>query len=106
MEIPITMETLIIFVIFVLAVFTIYKLFKLLLRAFLIGVISFSFPWIVKFFEIPLPIESNLQTGIYFALLGLTIFLIYEFSHFIIFIFRILLWPFKFILKKRRRAYK
>jgi len=93
MVIELTLTTVLIFVGFVVTVFVLYKLIKFFFRASLIVAASFSFPWIAKYFG--LAITANLQTGIYFALGGFTLFCIYEFFHFIVQFFKMITWPFR-----------
>ncbi len=78
---------------FIIIVFILYKLFKIIVRASIISIAGFVFPWIAKYMG--LPITANIETGITFAFIGLILFLIYEFYHFIVQFFKILSWPFK-----------
>jgi len=105
MPIPqyITPELVIIFITFVLVVYVLYKLFKVMFQAAIITVAAFSFPWIVKIFGLQFPIEANVQTGIYFALAGLSLFFIYQFFHFIIYIFKIITWPLRFLFRHNEK---
>jgi len=97
MAIEITYETIIILSIFVAVVFILYRLFKMALRAALVGIASFSFPWVVKFLSLDLPITANV--GIQFALLGIALFFIYESAHTIVKVLKIITWPIRHLLK-------
>ena len=99
MAIEITYETIIILSIFVAVVFILYRLFKMALRAALVGIASFSFPWVVKFLSLDLPITANVETGIQFALLGIALFFIYESAHTIVKVLKIITWPIRHLLK-------
>ncbi len=94
----ITPQVVLIFITFILVVFMLYKLFKVLFRATLVAIAAFSFPWIVNALGLPFPIVANVETGIYFAVTGLGLFFAYEFFHFIIHFFRLLLWPLRALL--------
>ena len=93
MVVEITIDTIILFLAFVVVVFVLYKTFKLLIRASLIVVAAFTFPWIAQY--IGLPIKASMEVGTTFALAGFGLFLAYEFFNFIAQLFRILIWPFK-----------
>lgn len=93
MVIEITIETIVIFMAFIIVVFILYKLFKFIIRASIISVAGFVFPWVASYMG--LPITANFETGITFAFIGLILFFIYEFYHFIVQFFKILSWPFK-----------
>lgn len=101
MPIPdfITPQVVIIFITFILVVFILYKLFKVIFRATLVMIAAFSFPWIVQALGLPFPITADVQTGIYFAIAGLGLFLVYEFFHFVIYFFKILCRPFQNLSK-------
>ena len=101
MPLEITYETALILATFVIIVFVIYRVFKMALRGALVAIAAFSFPWIVDFLNLGLPITASAETGIQFALLGIALFLIYEFAHLIIRILKILSWPFRRILRRR-----
>lgn len=98
----ITPELVVIFITFVLVVYVLYKLFKVMFQAAIITVAAFSFPWIVKILNLPLPIEANVQTGIYFALAGLGLFFVYQFFHFIVYILKIVVWPLRVLLRRKK----
>jgi hypothetical protein len=93
MVIEATIETIFIFLVFIVFVFVLYKLFKIIVRASIISVAGFVFPWVANYMG--LPITANIETGITFAFVGLVMFFVYEFYHFIVHFFRILAWPFK-----------
>lgn len=92
------METVLIFFAFIVFVFILYKLFKIIVRASIISVAAFAFPWVANYMG--LPIAANLETGITFAFIGLGLLLIYEFYNFIVQFFRLLAWPFRSKPKK------
>jgi hypothetical protein len=98
MVIEITMETILIFFAFIIFVFVLYKLFKIIVRASIISVAAFAFPWVANYMG--LPITANIETGITFALIGLGLLLVYEFYNFIVQFFRLLAWPFRSKSKK------
>ena len=93
MVIETTLMTILIFVGFIVTVFILYKLIKFLFRASLIVAASFAFPWVARYFG--MAITADLQTGIFFAISGFTLFCIYEFFHFIVQFFKIITWPFR-----------
>lgn len=93
MAIELTMETMIIFLVFMIFVFVFYKIFKLIVRASIVSVAGFAFPWVAKYMG--LPIVANIETAITFAFVGLGAFFVYEFYHFVVQFFKILAWPFR-----------
>ncbi len=93
MVVEVTVETVIIFLTFIVFVFVLYKLFKIIVRASIISVAGFVFPWVASYMG--LPITANIETGITFAFVGLVMLFVYEFYHFIVQFFKILAWPFK-----------
>ncbi len=95
-----TSEAILIFIIFIIVVFALYRLFKIVIRATIIAVAGFSFPWVVQYLGLQLPIEMTMETGIYFALMGVSLYLIYEFFHFIVYLIKILTWPFRVLLRR------
>ncbi len=99
----VTPQVVLIFITFILVVFILYKLFKVIFKATLVTIAAFSFPWIAKALGLPFPITADVQTGIYFAIIGLGLFLAYEFVHFIIYFLKILTWPLRELLGIRRR---
>lgn len=94
-------QTILLFAVFIVILFAAYKIFKIILKAGLVMAIAFSFPWVVKFLGLQLPITANISTGIQFAFLGLGLFLVYEFFHFITHFFKILAWPFKVLFRSK-----
>jgi hypothetical protein len=98
MVIEITLETILIFFAFIIFVFILYKLFKIIVKASIISIAGFAFPWVANYMG--LPIVANVETGITFAFIGLLLLLVYEFYNFIVHFFRILAWPFKSKSKK------
>lgn len=99
----VTPQVVLIFITFILVVFILYKLFKVLFRATLVTIAAFSFPWIVKALGLPFPITADVQTGIYFAIIGLGLFFAYEFVHFIVYFLKLLTWPLRVMLGLHKR---
>jgi len=93
MVIEVTFTTLLIFIGFIITVFVLYKLFKFFIRASIVVVASFAFPWVAKYMG--LTITANLQIGLMFAISGFILFCIYELFHFIVQFFKIITWPFR-----------
>lgn len=93
MVVELTIETMIVFLVFIIFVFIFYKLFKFIVRASLVSIASFAFPWVANYMG--LPIVANIETAITFAFIGLGVFFIYEFYQFIVHFVKMLAWPFK-----------
>lgn len=93
MVVEITLNTVLIFLTFVVVVFILYKTFKLIMRASLIVIAAFTFPWIAHYAG--LPIVASIDNGLMFAAAGFGLFVLYEFFSFIAQLFRILTWPFR-----------
>jgi hypothetical protein len=93
MVVEITFDSLLIFFVFIVVVFVLYKTFKVIIKASLIVIAAFTFPWIARYAG--LPITASIEMGLMFASAGFGLFLIYEFFNFITQFFRILMWPFK-----------
>jgi hypothetical protein len=102
MPFEITYDTVLILAIFIIVVFLVYKAFKIAIRGILVGVAGFSFPWIAEYLNLGLPITPNIDIGIQFALLAISLFLIYEFSHTLITIIKIVSWPIRHFLRRRK----
>lgn len=98
MAIAVTVETVIVFLVFTVFIFIFYKLFKFFVRASLVSIASFAFPWVAKY--VGLPITANIETAITFSFVGLGIFLVYEGYHFMVQFFKLLAWPFRRKKKK------
>jgi lipoprotein signal peptidase len=98
MVVELTMESIVVFLVFIILVFILYKIFKFIVRASLVSIAGFAFPWVARYMGIP--IATNIETGITFAFIGLGLFFIYEFYRFIVQFFRMLAWPFK---KKKKK---
>lgn len=94
-----TTEYLFVIILFILAIFILYRLFKLVIKSVIIMIAAFAFPFVADYMGVPLPVPITIDTGIKFALLGLTLFSVYNFFSFITHLGKILLWPFK---RKRR----
>ncbi len=90
-----TLENIVIFVVFVVVLFLAYKIFKILIRAIMVGVAGFAFPWIVNYLSIPLPIPADIDTGLKFALLAVILLLVVLSFKFIKGFFKIITWPFR-----------
>jgi len=97
-----TTDTILIFAGFIIFVFLIYKLFRVLMKGALIAGAGFSFPWIVQKFALPLNVVPSIEVGIQFASVAVGVYLIYEFSHFIKYFFKVAVWPIK-LLKRRKK---
>jgi len=93
MVVEITYGTILIFLAFIIGVFVLYKVLKFILRASFVVVATFALPWVASY--LGLPIQANLETALMFAFFGFSIFLVYEFFHFVVQFFRMLIWPFK-----------
>jgi len=99
-----TAQTAAVFIIFVLFVALAYKLLRLAFSAGVAAAIGFSFPWINEFLKLDLPITADLKTSIIFAGGALGLFLIYEFSHYLIAFFNIVTWPIRSYFKGKEKA--
>lgn len=93
MVVEITIDSILIFIAFLFVVFALYKIFKMIIRVSLVVIAAFAFPWVAQY--IGLPVTANVETGMLFAFAGFGLFIVYEFIHFIIQFFRLLMWPFK-----------
>jgi hypothetical protein len=93
MVIEITITTMLMFMGFIVGVFVLYKLLKFFMRASLVVVASFAFPWVASYMG--LGITANLSSGMMFAVGGFGIFCAYEFFHFIVQFFKMITWPFR-----------
>jgi len=93
MVVEITPDSLLIFLLFVVVVFVLYKTFRVIIKASLVVVAAFTFPWIAQY--IGLHIAASIEMGLMFASAGFGLFLLYEFFSFITQFIRILMWPFK-----------
>jgi len=93
MVVEITFDSILIFLVFIVVVFVLYKTFKVIVRASLVVLAAFTFPWIAQY--IGLPIVASMEMGLMFASVGFGLFMLYEFFNFITQLFRILIWPFK-----------
>ncbi len=100
MDVSLTPETLLIFLVFVGVLVISYKFFKFVTKAVVVASISFAFPWIVKILNLPLPIEANIKTAVEFMLLGLAVFIIYEFWHLVKAAISFILKPIRWVLKR------
>ncbi|MFH0829849.1 MAG: hypothetical protein V1887_01655 [Candidatus Aenigmatarchaeota archaeon] len=96
---------LLVLVAFVFVVVIGYKLFKVALNTVIAAVVGALFPWLVKYFNIDLPVQASLQNSMYFAVIAAALFLGWEFLHYIFWFFRLLTWPIRVVLgieKKRK----
>ncbi|MFH0928968.1 MAG: hypothetical protein V1818_01265 [Candidatus Aenigmatarchaeota archaeon] len=98
MVVELTIESILVFLVFIAFIFVSYKLFKFFVRASLVSIAGFVFPWVASYMGVP--IVANLETAITFSFIGLFLFLIYESYHFIVHFFKMLAWP----LKKRKKV--
>lgn len=90
-----TLNNTLVFVVFLVIMVLVYKLIRVAIKATLVTAAGFAFPWIVSYLSLPLPIAADIDTGIKFAALALGVFLVYEFSNFILHFFKILAMPFR-----------
>lgn len=81
--------------IFIITIFFIYRTIKTILRAAIFAAAGFIFPWIIRYTGLNLPIPTTIETSIYFAILAVTLFFLYEFLHFIAFILKLITLPFR-----------
>ncbi|MEM5804439.1 MAG: hypothetical protein QXU82_01130 [Candidatus Aenigmatarchaeota archaeon] len=88
-----------IFLVFIVFVFVLYKLFKVAIKAAMAGAAGFAFPWIVQYLSLPLPVSPSLETGLQFALLAMMLLLAYEFFHVVVFIAKVIIFPFKLVFR-------
>ena len=98
-----TQETILILIGFVIFVAVSYKIFRILSKAVMIGIVSFSFPFVMSYLDITLPITilANVETGIQFAMIGVGLFIAYEFWHYIFMFLKIITWPVRMLFKFR-----
>lgn len=92
-------QSIAVLLVFILAVFILYRLFKVAIKAAIAGVAGFAFPWVVQYLGLQLPIVASLETSMQFALLAIALLLVYEFFHFIIFIVKLVIFPFRLIFR-------
>jgi len=92
-------QSIAVLMVFILAVFILYRLFKVAIKAAIAGVAGFAFPWVVQYLNLQLPIVASLETSMQFALLAIGLLLAYEFFHIIIFIVKLIIFPFKMIFR-------
>ncbi|MCD6476794.1 MAG: hypothetical protein J7K26_01340, partial [Candidatus Aenigmarchaeota archaeon] len=81
----------------------IYKLLKILIKALIVAIAGFIFPYLINYLNIGLPISADINTGIHFALGAIALLLIYEFFHFILYFLKIITWPFRLLLRRRKK---
>ena len=93
MVIEITLTTMVMFAGFAIGVFVLYKLLKFFMRASLVVVASFSFPWVASYMGFG--ITADLHSAVLFAAGGFGLFCIYEFFHFIKQFVKMITWPFR-----------
>ena len=97
-----TSQPYIVFIIFIFALFLLYRLMRIALKGAIVTAAGFSFPYIVNYLGLPIPIAADIQTAINFAIIALILFILYEFSNFIFTLLRILTWPIRVIIRKNR----
>jgi hypothetical protein len=102
MAIEITIETIGIFAAFIIIVFLLSRLFKILIRIVGIAISGFSFPWIVEYLNIGLPITADVATGLQFAIIAVGLYIAFEFFHIILAVLGIVLAPFKLLFGKSK----
>jgi len=101
MAVEITLQTVFIFAAFIIGVFLIYRTFKILIRGSLVVVASFAFPWVAQ--NMGLPIIASLSSAVNFAVLGFGLFLVYEFFHIIVYLFKAVTWPLRVLFGRRKK---
>ncbi len=94
--------TITVLAVFIITIFLVYRTVKLVLRAALVAAVSFSFPWIANYINLGLSITPNIETGIQFAILGVSLFIVYEFAHTIFKILKIVTWPIRKVFRRRK----
>lgn len=99
-----TSQTAFVFIVFILFIALAYKLFKLAFSAAVVAAAGFSFPWINQYLNLGLPVLADIQTSLYFAGIALAIFLLYEFSHYVIAFFKLVTWPVRSYFKGKEKA--
>ena len=93
-----------VFLVFIIVVFVLYKLFRIAIKAAIAGAAGFAFPWVVQYLSLPLPVVPSLETGLQFAFLAVVLLLAYEFFHIIVFIAKVIIFPFKLIFRLTDRG--
>ena len=93
MAVELSLESILVFLAFIVFIFIFYKLFKFFVRASLVTIASFAFPWVASY--IGIPIVANFETAVTFAFIGLGVFFVYESYHFLVHFAKMLSWPFK-----------
>ena len=92
-------QSIAVLLVFILGVFILYRLFRVAIKAAIDGAAGFAFPWVVQYLNLQLPIVASLETSMQFALLAIALLLAYEFFHFIIFIVKLIIFPFKLVFR-------
>ncbi len=103
MDLTLTPQNVAIFIVFVVVLVILYKTVKFVAKLLAIASLSFSFPWIVKILNLPIPVDATIEVGVKFMLLGIGVFLVYEFWHITKKILEIILLPFKLLWKFIKR---
>ena len=86
MVVELTLESILVFMVFIVVIFVSYKMFKFFVRATLVSVAGFVFPWVANYMGIPL--VTNIETAITFSFIGLFLFLAYESYHTLVKLFK------------------
>jgi len=90
----------IILAIFVIVVILLYKVFQAGIKAIIAGAAGFAFPWVAQY--IGLPVTPSIGMALQFALLAIGLFLAYEFFHIIMAIIKVITWPFRMLLGRKK----
>lgn len=93
-------EIIIFFIIFLAFIVIAYKIFQFVAKAFIVGIIAALFPIFANMF-LGFNIPINIQSILWFALLGIEIFLVYSFLLSIGKIVKIITYPFRRKQKKK-----
>ena len=99
-----SLQGIIILIIFIIFVAVVYKLFKMAFSAGVAAAVGFSFPWIIEYLNLDLPITADLRTSVYFAAIAAGLYLAYEFSHYITAFFKIITWPVRSYFQEKQKG--
>ncbi|MBN2203070.1 MAG: hypothetical protein JW700_02720 [Candidatus Aenigmarchaeota archaeon] len=98
MVVELTLESILVFMVFIVVIFVSYKMFRFFVRAALVSVAGFVFPWVANYMGLPL--VTNIETAITFSFIGLILFISYESYHKMLKFFKAIK---KYIGKKRTK---
>lgn len=100
-----TSQALLALVVFVVFVALAYRLFKVALGTIIAAAAGAAFPWVVKWFNLDIPVTASLENSILWAGLAAFLYLGYEFVHYLYWGVRVITWPIRVVLgmeKKRK----